>query len=91
MRNPRSWWPLAGRPPAPGRPAGGPRPCTASPRPALECEALVKIAYADQGTGDGPLANLAALIDDTTAKLRFGDMIAASYLHGHGRSKSACR
>ena len=44
--------------------------------PVLECEALVKIAYADQGTRDGLLANLAALIDDTTAKLHFGQMIA---------------
>lgn len=52
--------------------------------PALECEALVKIAYADQGTRDGLLANLAALIDDTTAKLHFGEMIAASYLEGRG-------
>lgn len=50
----------------------------------LECEALVKIAYADQGTRDGLLANLTALIDDTTAKLRFGEMIASSYLEGRG-------
>ena len=50
----------------------------------LECEALVKIAYADQGTRDGLLANLAALIDDTTAKLHFGQMIAQSYLQGRG-------
>ncbi len=50
----------------------------------LECEALVKIAYADLGTRDGLLANLAALIDDTTAKLAFGEMIAASYLEGRG-------
>jgi PadR family transcriptional regulator, regulatory protein AphA len=52
--------------------------------PVLECEALVKIAYADQGTRDGLLANLAALIDDTTAKLRFGEMIAQQYLDGRG-------
>jgi PadR family transcriptional regulator, regulatory protein AphA len=52
--------------------------------PALECEALVKIAYADQGTRDGLLANLAALIDDATAKLQFGQMIADAYLGGHG-------
>ena len=52
--------------------------------PALECEALVKIAYADHGTRDGLLANLTALIDDATVKLRFGDMIAASYLEGRG-------
>ena len=52
--------------------------------PVLECEALVKIAYADQGTRDGLLANLAALIDDVTAKLSFGEMIAASYLEGRG-------
>ena len=32
---------------------------------------LVKIAYADLGTRDGLLANLAALIDDETANLRF--------------------
>ena len=50
----------------------------------LECEALVKIAYADQGTREGLLANLAALIDDTTAKLRFGEMIAQQYLDGQG-------
>ena len=50
----------------------------------LECEALVKIAYADQGTRDGLLANLTALIDDTTAKLHFGDMIARQYLDGLG-------
>jgi PadR family transcriptional regulator, regulatory protein AphA len=50
----------------------------------LECEALVKIAYADQGTRDGLLANLTALIDDTTAKLRYGDMIARQYLDGLG-------
>ena len=52
--------------------------------PVLECEALVKIAYADQGTRDGLLVNLAALIDDTTAKLHFGDMIARQYLDGRG-------
>ena len=52
--------------------------------PVLECEALVKIAYADQGTRDGLLANLAALIDDTTAKLHFGQMIADAYLGGRG-------
>jgi PadR family transcriptional regulator, regulatory protein AphA len=51
---------------------------------ALECEALVKIAYADQGTRAGLLANLAALIDDTAAKLRFGEMIAQTYLDGGG-------
>jgi PadR family transcriptional regulator, regulatory protein AphA len=50
----------------------------------LECEALVKIAYADQGTREGLLANLAALIDDATAKLGFGDMIARQYLDGLG-------
>jgi PadR family transcriptional regulator, regulatory protein AphA len=50
----------------------------------LECEALVKIAYADQGTRDGLLANLDALIDDTTAKLQFGEMIARNYLDGRG-------
>jgi PadR family transcriptional regulator AphA len=50
----------------------------------LECEALVKIAYADLGTRDGLLANLAALTDDTTAKLRFGEMIAKNYLDGLG-------
>ena len=53
-------------------------------RPVLECEALVKIAYADLGTRDGLLANLAALIDDETAKLRFGEMIARQYLDGLG-------
>lgn len=52
--------------------------------PVLECEALVKIAYADQGTRDGLLANLTALIDDTSAKLHFGDMIARQYLDGRG-------
>ena len=52
--------------------------------PVLECEALVKIAYADQGTRAGLLANLAALIDDTTAKLNFGQMIADAYLDGRG-------
>ena len=50
----------------------------------LECEALVKVAYADQGTRDGLLANLAALIDDTSAKLHFGEMIADAYLQGRG-------
>jgi PadR family transcriptional regulator, regulatory protein AphA len=50
----------------------------------LECEALVKIAYADQGTRDGLLANLTMLIDDTTAKLHFGEMIAGQYLDGLG-------
>jgi PadR family transcriptional regulator, regulatory protein AphA len=52
--------------------------------PVLECEALVKVAYADQGTREGLLANLTALIDDATAKLAFGEMIAASYLAGRG-------
>jgi PadR family transcriptional regulator, regulatory protein AphA len=52
--------------------------------PVLECEALVKIAYADLGTRDGLLANLATLIDDETAKLRFGEMIARQYLDGLG-------
>jgi hypothetical protein len=41
---------------------------------------LVKIDYAGQGTCDGLLANLAALIDDTTARLRFGQMIADACL-----------
>ena len=50
----------------------------------LECEALVKIAYADQGSRAGLLANLDAMIADTTAKLRFGEMIARSYLDGQG-------
>jgi hypothetical protein len=54
------------------------------PGPVLECEALVKIAYADHGTRDGLLANLTALTDEVTAKLHFGDMIAASYLEGRG-------
>jgi PadR family transcriptional regulator AphA len=52
--------------------------------PVLECEALVKIAYADQGTREGLLANLAGLIEDATAKLHFGEMIAQSYLQGRG-------
>jgi DNA-binding PadR family transcriptional regulator len=52
--------------------------------PVLECEALVKVAYADQGTRDGLLANLAALIEDATAKLHFGEMIASAYLEGRG-------
>ena len=52
--------------------------------PLLECEALVKIAYADQGSRDGLLANLSGLIDDSTAKLRFGEMIARQYLDGRG-------
>jgi DNA-binding PadR family transcriptional regulator len=52
--------------------------------PLLECEALVKIAYADLGSRDGLLANLTALIEDSTAKLRFGEMIARQYLDGHG-------
>ena len=52
--------------------------------PLLECEALVKIAYADQGSRDGLLANLSALIDDATTKLRFGEMIARQYLDGRG-------
>jgi hypothetical protein len=50
----------------------------------LECEALVKIAYADQGTRAGLLANLDALIEETTAKLAFGDAIARHYLAGEG-------
>jgi PadR family transcriptional regulator, regulatory protein AphA len=50
----------------------------------LECEALVKIAYADQGTREGLLANLDAIIDETSAKLQFGDLIARSYLEGRG-------
>ena len=52
--------------------------------PLLECEALVKIAYADRGTREGLLANLAGLIEDATAKLHFGEMIAQSYLQGRG-------
>jgi hypothetical protein len=65
------------------------RPCPAwlaepGTGPVLEREALVKIAYADQGTRDGLLVNLAALIDDVTAKLHFGEMIATSYLEGRG-------
>jgi PadR family transcriptional regulator, regulatory protein AphA len=50
----------------------------------LECEALVKIAYADQGTRAGLLANLDALIEETTAKLAFGDAFARHYLAGEG-------
>jgi PadR family transcriptional regulator, regulatory protein AphA len=56
--------------------------------PLLECEALVKIAYADQGTRTGLLANLATLIEDTTAKLHFGEMIARQYLDGRGPFQS---
>ena len=52
--------------------------------PLLECEALVKVAYADQGSRAGLLANLDALIEDTTAKLRFGETIARQYLDGQG-------
>jgi PadR family transcriptional regulator, regulatory protein AphA len=52
--------------------------------PLLECEALVKIAYADQDTRAGLLANLDALAEDSTAKLRFGEMIARQYLDGQG-------
>jgi len=52
--------------------------------PVLECEALVKIAYADHGTRDGLLANLTSLIDEATAKLHFGEMIAARNLAGRG-------
>ena len=52
--------------------------------PVLECEALVKIAYADHGTRDGLLANLTSLIDEATAKLHFGEMIADAYLEGRG-------
>jgi PadR family transcriptional regulator, regulatory protein AphA len=52
--------------------------------PVLECEALVKVAYADQGARDGLLANLTALIDDATAKLHFGEMIAEAYRQGRG-------
>jgi hypothetical protein len=44
----------------------------------FECEALVKIDYAGQRACDGLLANLAALADDATARLRFGPMIAAA-------------
>lgn len=50
----------------------------------LECEALVKIAYADQGSREGLLANLDALAEDTAAKLRFGEAIGRSYLDGEG-------
>jgi hypothetical protein len=39
---------------------------------------------ADQGTRDGLLANLTALIDDAT-KLHFGQMIAQQYLDGQGQ------
>jgi len=52
--------------------------------PLLECEALVKIAYADQGTRTGLLTNLNALVEDTSAKLRFGELIARQYLDGQG-------
>ena len=52
--------------------------------PVLECEALVKVAYADQGTREGLLANLTGLIEDAAAKLHFGEMIAQSYLQGGG-------
>jgi PadR family transcriptional regulator AphA len=52
--------------------------------PLLECEALVKIAYADQDTRAGLLANLDALVEDATAKLRFGELIARQYLDGEG-------
>ena len=75
------------------RPAGGRQPEQVEragvrpghgPAPGHEREALVKIAYADQGSRDGLLANLTALIEDTTAKLRFGEMIARQYLDGRG-------
>jgi PadR family transcriptional regulator AphA len=50
----------------------------------LECEALVKIAYADKGTRDGLLANLDALIEEAAAKLAFGEAIAGQHLAGNG-------
>ena len=44
----------------------------------------------DQGTRDGLLANLTALIDDATAKLHFGQMIAQQYLDGQGPFRNGC-
>src|SRR5579859_8146704 len=84
MRSRRSWWPPGSPSADPGQPGRRPRTVysitpegrhaltawLAEPGtgPVLECEALVKIAYADQGSRDGLLANLAAPTDDTTAK-----------------------
>ena len=59
--------------------------------PVLECEALVKIAYADQGTREGLLANLAGLIEDATAKLHFGEMITQATCRAAARSRNAWR
>lgn len=52
--------------------------------PVLEFEALLKVAFADQGSRLGLLANLDAIIADTEARAAFGAMLARQYLNGAG-------
>lgn len=52
--------------------------------PVLEFEAMLKVAFADQGTVDGLLANIDAIIADAEAKMAFGQMLAEQYFGGEG-------
>jgi len=73
---PAAHWPHGWLSRVPGR-CWNARPWSRSPTPT-------------RGSRDGLLANLAALIDDTTAKLYFGQMIADAYLQGRGPFPNAC-
>jgi PadR family transcriptional regulator AphA len=52
--------------------------------PVLEFEAMLKVSFADQGTVDGLLANIDAIIADAEAKATFGRALARQYLSGEG-------
>ncbi len=52
--------------------------------PVLEFEAMLKVAFADQGTVGGLLANIDAIIADAEAKAVFGQALAEQYLSGGG-------
>lgn len=52
--------------------------------PVLEFEAMLKVSFADQGTVDGLLANIDAIIAGAEARAAFGRALAEQYLGGQG-------
>lgn len=52
--------------------------------PVLEFEALLKVAFADQGSKEGLIANLDAIIADAETRSAFGALLAEQYLSGAG-------
>lgn len=45
---------------------------------------MLKVAFADQGTVEGLLVNIDAIIADAEAKTAFGQALAGQYLGGGG-------